>query len=158
MTLAAALKKYGLLLLQDKKLPSAVGIITGEQLSGSWWSHPRANEIFRRLDDLECDAIATKLIAGKVPFVHRRLWPPLVALADEIGRERLARVDEEHTPSGKHVKRVTPFPDWAPADVRAAAAELSHDKARAALGSLAAVVLKSAATDPGGKTRPRSHT
>ena len=30
MTLGAALKKYGLLLLQDKELPSVVGIITGK--------------------------------------------------------------------------------------------------------------------------------
>jgi len=106
MTLAAALKKYGLLLLQDKKLPSAVGIITGEQLSGSWWSHPRANEIFRRLDDLECDAIATKLIAGKVTFVHRRLWPAVAAVGSArepwqirglslAARRLLARVDRQ---------------------------------------------------------------
>ncbi|MGH9457127.1 MAG: hypothetical protein ACRD2J_05745 [Thermoanaerobaculia bacterium] len=40
------LREHGLLLLQDKTLPSVVGILTGEALSGSWWSHPRAGAIF----------------------------------------------------------------------------------------------------------------
>ena len=82
MTLEAALKKYGLLLLQDKKLPSAVGIITGESVSGSWWSHPKANAIFREVEKL--DAVAAKLISGKVTFVHERLLPSLYA----VGRAR----------------------------------------------------------------------
>lgn len=106
MTPAAALKKHGLLLLQDKKLPSVVGIITGEQVAGSWWSHPRSHEIFRRLEELEGDAIATKLIAGKVTFVHRNLWPALAAVGaarepwqmhglSPAARKLLARVDRE---------------------------------------------------------------
>jgi hypothetical protein len=45
--LIAALETGGLLLLQDKLFPSAVGLITGESLAGSWWSHPRGNDIFR---------------------------------------------------------------------------------------------------------------
>ena len=104
MKLANALAKHGLLLLQDKKLPSAVGIITGEVVPGSWWSHPRANEIFREIDKL--DAPSAKLISGKVTFVDARLLPALYA----VGRAReewqmeglppaakklLARVDRE---------------------------------------------------------------
>jgi len=103
--LKAALEKYGLLLLQDKKLPSAVGIITGETVAGSWWSHPRAHEIFRELEKLD-DVLAVKLIGGKVTFVDKRLQPAVAA----IGRSRepwqmrgltsdakklLARVDRE---------------------------------------------------------------
>ncbi len=74
--------EHGLLLLQDKNLPSAVGMITGERVAGSWWSHPRAHEIVRRLQELDetGDVIATKLIGGKVTFVHRKLWPALVAV------------------------------------------------------------------------------
>jgi hypothetical protein len=83
MTPQAALEKYGLLLLQDKKLPSVVGIITGEEVSGSWWSHPRAQEIFRKLDAFD-NVVASKLIAGKVTFVHDRLVPALSA----VGRAR----------------------------------------------------------------------
>src|SRR5207302_3602205 len=83
VNLKKALEKYGLLLLQDKKLPSAVGIITGEQVSGSWWSHPRANEIFRKLQALDV-VLTVKLIAGKVTFVHKRLQPSVAA----VGRAR----------------------------------------------------------------------
>lgn len=103
-----AVERYGLLLLQDKVLPSAVGIITGERVAGSWWSHPRAQEIFRRLEELEAagDVVATKLIGGKVTFVHRRLWPALAAVGNSrdewqmrglspAARRLLARVDEE---------------------------------------------------------------
>jgi len=104
MTPQSALEKYGLLLLQDKKLPSVVGIITGEQVSGSWWSHPRSHEIFRELEAL--DAVATKLISGKVTFVHDRLLPALAAIGraretwqmhglSSAARRLLARIDRE---------------------------------------------------------------
>ena len=104
MTPQAALEKYGLLLLQDKKLPSVVGIVTGEEVSGSWWSHPRSHEIFRKLEAL--DAVAAKLIAGKVTFVHERLLPALAAVGrareawqmhglSPDARKLLARIDRE---------------------------------------------------------------
>jgi hypothetical protein len=105
MTLRSALAKYGLLLLQDKKLPSAVGIITGEVVPGSWWSHPRANEIFREVGKLD-DVVTAKLIAGKVTFIHRRLVSALAAVGaareqwqmrglPAAARKLLARVDRE---------------------------------------------------------------
>ena len=82
-----ALGENGLLLLQDKTLPSVVGILTGESLAGSWWSHPRAHAIFACLETLadDSDILATRLVARKVTFVHRRLWPALIAVA--IARE-----------------------------------------------------------------------
>ena len=103
--LRIALDKYGLLLLQDKELPSAVGIITGEEVSGSWWSHPRANEIFRKLQALD-DALAVKLIAGKVAYVDERLQPAVAAVGrgrepwqmrglSPAAKKLLARVDRE---------------------------------------------------------------
>jgi hypothetical protein len=105
LTLERALARYGLLLLQDKKLPSAVGIITGEVVSGSWWSHPRAHEIFREIEKLD-NVVTAKLIAGKVTFVHRRLVPALAAVGrareqwqmralPAAARKILARVDRE---------------------------------------------------------------
>ena len=106
-SLAAALERHGLLLLQGKLLPSAVGLITGQAIAGSWWSHPRSHEIFRRLEELDAggDVRATKLIGRKVTFVHRRLWPALFAAGNERGdwqmralslaaRRLLALVDE----------------------------------------------------------------
>jgi hypothetical protein len=84
--LEKAVADHGLLLLQDKKLLNAVSLITGERISGSWWAHPRSHEIFRQLEALEeqGDVLTTKLIAGKVTFVHRKLWPALFA----VGRSR----------------------------------------------------------------------
>ena len=77
-----ALEKHGLLLKQDKVLPSVVGLVTGESLEGSWWSHPEARKIFAVLSELDDheDVLFVKLIAGKDTLVHRRLWPALVAV------------------------------------------------------------------------------
>lgn len=76
------LAELGLLLLQDQKLPSVVGLMTGESMSRSWWDHPRGQQIFDCLESLEGEAIRTKLIGGKVTFVHRRLWPALYAVGN----------------------------------------------------------------------------
>ena len=73
---------YGFLLESDTKLPSVCGVITGGPLTGSWWSHPLAQEIFQvneRLED-HPDVLITKLISGKVTFVHRELWAEIVAI------------------------------------------------------------------------------
>ena len=77
------LKRAGLLLQQDKKMSNVVGIVTGEPLSGSWWSHPRGQEIFSCLDQLvdRDDVLMTRLIARKVTFVHKTLWPALFAVS-----------------------------------------------------------------------------
>jgi hypothetical protein len=108
-----------MLLLQDPKLPSVVGLIANEPVRGSWWGHPKGGEIFHaagQLDD-HPDVATAKLVSGKVTFVHRRLWPQLIA----VGRSRqdwqtqgltsearalLARVDKEKRlqASGKHAK------------------------------------------------------
>ena len=78
----AALRCHGLLLKQDKMLPSVVGLVTGEALSASWWSHPQAKAIFDLLHALSerSDVLETKLIGGKVTFVHELLWPAWLGL------------------------------------------------------------------------------
>jgi hypothetical protein len=53
-----------------------------------------------------------------------------VALAEELGRARLAAVSESHTPSGKHETTSVPFPDWVPRDVLAEAREVDLEEAR----------------------------
>src|SRR5215213_6582909 len=79
----AYLRKHGLLLQQDKRLPDVATTVAGEPIRGSWWAHPRAQAIFACLGELEQhpDTLATKLIAGKVTFIHRRLWPAVLAVA-----------------------------------------------------------------------------
>jgi hypothetical protein len=81
-SVVAALAKHGLLLKQDKVIPSVVGMITGESLSTSWWSHPKSHLIFSVLSELSehSDVLLTKLLAGKDTFVHSRLWPALLAV------------------------------------------------------------------------------
>ena len=78
----AALEERGLLLKQDKKIPSVVGILTGESLSTSWWSHPKGRLIFRVLTDLadHPDVLFTKLLHRKDTLVHRSLWPAVLAV------------------------------------------------------------------------------
>lgn len=92
--------------MQDKSLASVAGIITGQSLATSWWSHPKSKEIFWTLDALESISLATRLVAKKVTLVHRRLWPELLAIAtaDELwqrarlsptARALLRRVERE---------------------------------------------------------------
>jgi hypothetical protein len=76
------LSEWGLLLLQDSTFPSLVGLIAGETVRGSWWGHPKGSEVFHAAGHLadHQDVLAAKLISGKVTFVHRRLWPLLIAI------------------------------------------------------------------------------
>lgn len=73
---------YGFLLDSDPKLPSVCTLITGAPLKGSWWSHPLAQTIFQVNEKLEDhpDVLITKLVSGKVTFVHRQLWPEILAI------------------------------------------------------------------------------
>jgi hypothetical protein len=77
-----ALAGNGLLLKQDKTLPNVVGILTGESLRTSWWSHPRAHLIFTVLSELadHPDVLFTKLLRRKDTLVHRSLWPAVLAV------------------------------------------------------------------------------
>jgi hypothetical protein len=73
----ALLREQALLLQQHKVLPNVVALVAGESLTSSWWKQARAHDILRCLVQLTEDpnVLLTKLICGKVTFVHRRLWP-----------------------------------------------------------------------------------
>jgi hypothetical protein len=77
------LQEYGLLLLQDAQLPSITTIVAGRPIRGSWLADPHAHGTYDLLVALEKDpdVLFTKLLAGKVTMVHRRLWPAVLALA-----------------------------------------------------------------------------
>jgi hypothetical protein len=87
-----ALSNAGLLLIQDKRLTNVVTLLTGEAVSGSWWSHPKGRLIFAVVTDLSehPDILFSKLLNGKVTLVHRRLWPAFLtaALANEPWQTR----------------------------------------------------------------------
>jgi|SRR5882672_4969600 len=78
-----ALTHYGLLLKQDKAVPSVVGILTGESLRTSWWNHPKSHLIFSVLSELSDhpEVLVTKILYRKDTLVHSSLWPALLAVA-----------------------------------------------------------------------------
>jgi hypothetical protein len=72
----------GLLFLSDPRRRNAIEVLTGQCPRGSWWSHPRANEIYAILQSVEQhrDLLSAKLLSGKVTFIHRALWPALMTI------------------------------------------------------------------------------
>jgi hypothetical protein len=81
------LEKLGLLLLSDSSLPSVSGIVSGEKIRGSWWSHKSGRAIFavsERLED-HPDVMVMKLVSEKVTFVHRKLWGKIYSIG--VARE-----------------------------------------------------------------------
>jgi hypothetical protein len=78
----AAVAERGLLFVSDPQRESAFHVLTGEFPRGSWWSHPRANEVYDRLQAVERhpDVLLAKLLAGKVTLIHRSLWPAVLAV------------------------------------------------------------------------------
>jgi hypothetical protein len=138
----AFVEEHGVVLASARgPVPSVAEAIAGEPIVGSWWSHPRAQAIFDALSSLDdsLDIRCFKLVDHKITFVHRRLWPALTRLAQAgaIGPERVESIQQEHMPTGEHRNFTTPFPDWVPDDVLAAARKLDVDTARTQLGSWA---------------------
>ncbi|MGH8122322.1 MAG: hypothetical protein ACREPT_06075, partial [Rudaea sp.] len=117
---------------------SLADALAGETLSGNWWSHPRSQAIFTitRAVRAEPQVLVCRLVDGKISFVHQRLWPALVRLADRLPQKHLARVREVHTANGRHKIEEEHFPDWVPADTATAARRLTKTQALAQLAPL----------------------
>ncbi len=133
----AFVRKHGVVLeAAAGPVPSLAVAIAGGPIGGSWWAHPRSQEIFeltRAVRDSE-DVLVCRVVDGKVTYVHRRLWPPLVRAANRFTQKRLAQVREVHTASGRHVAKELAFPKWVPAEVSAEASLLSEEEAVHKLG------------------------
>ena len=112
-------------------VPSLAGVIAGKPVRGSWWAHPKGNDIFRLSRTIRGspDVLVCRLVDGKITYIHRRLWPALVRLAGRFSKDRLAAVTEVHTPTGKHKLLLVPFPQWVPKEVLAVAQKLSEKEA-----------------------------
>ncbi len=129
-------RAHGVVLVSARgPVPTLVDAIVGAPVKGSWWGHPEGKRIFRLLQDLADheDVLTCRLVDAKLTLVHRRLWPALAAAAPLLATAHLARVTQEHTPSGRHVNRETPFPDWLPEDSAQAARALDPQAALALL-------------------------
>ena len=116
-------------------VPSLADAIAGEAIHGSWWSHPRGKDIFRITRAVRASEhiLVCRLVADKVTFVHRRLWPSLVRATDHFDVRSIARIEERHSDTGHHIVVETPFPEWVPPDVALEAQDLAEELARANL-------------------------
>jgi len=129
--------RHGVVLASGKgPVPNIAEAVAGEPIRGSWWGHAKGSEIFRALGavDESPDVLCFRLVGGKITFVHRRMWPALVRLADQLGGESLTAIQQEHTATGAHRNVTTPYPQWVPPEVLEAARGLTGDEARRQLG------------------------
>lgn len=130
----AFVREHGVVLVSAKgTVPRLTEAIIGEPIKGSWWGHTQSHHIFAILEAVATSeqVLVCRLIDGKVTLVHRRLWPSLVRLASRFAPGQLAKVREEHTASGRHVKHEVPFPQWVPQEVLEQAKNASESEALA---------------------------
>jgi hypothetical protein len=132
-------KRHGAVLESAKgSVPSLAQAIAGEPIRGSWWGHPKGNQIYMLLNDVSDsrDVMRCRLVDGKITLVHRRLWPALVKMASAFDSDRLSAVREEHTATGAHRMTTVKFPDWVSDEIHAAAKSISVAEAEEQLSSL----------------------
>jgi hypothetical protein len=132
------IREHGMVLAAARgPVPRMAEVIAGEPIKGSWWAHPKSHHIFSVFQQLaeSPDILVCRFVDGKVTFVHRRLWPALVRLADRFEPEQIAQVHQEHTAKGYHEKHEVPYPQWMPADVFREAEKLNVEQAEAMLGA-----------------------
>src|SRR6266576_3363908 len=135
----AWMKKCGIAVESARaSVPSLAHVVAGEPIRGSWWAHPKGKDIFRlsRVIRRSPDVLVCRLVDGKITYVHRRMWPALVSLAERFSKQRLSALKEVHTPAGKHKLLVTPFPDWVPQEVLRTGRQLTEKKAALQLAPL----------------------
>ena len=116
--------------------PNLAEAVAGEPIRGNWWGHKKGREIFRatRAARDSDEVLVCRLVDGKITYVHRRLWPAIVRLAQFLDKNRISALREEHSSSGAHRVRTIPFPLWVPGDVRKTAQSLSEEDACLQLG------------------------
>ena len=124
--------------------PSLAEAVAGEAIRGNWWGHKKGHVIFAATRAVrDCDQVLVcRLVDRKITYIHRRLWPAVVRLANSLDKKTLAALHEEHSPSGAHRVRAVPFPRWVPPEVRKAAKNLSKEQACLQLGDWIALYLR----------------
>ena len=130
-------RQHGIVLASAKgHVPRLIEAILGEPITGNWWAHPDGSFIYNVLAEVSDsdEILVCRLVGGKRTLVHRRMWPALVRVANRLDPAQLAKVCEEHTPSGRHVTTEVAFPQWVPPEVDDQAKLLSAEDALLALG------------------------
>jgi hypothetical protein len=126
------IRYHGVVLEAAKGLePSLAEHVAGEPIRGSWWGHPKGHEIYEltmKVHDSEAVLTCT-LARGRITYVHRRLWPPFVRMAEKFPPHALDKVREVHSPFGRHQRQDIPFPQWVPEPVLIASESLSAREA-----------------------------
>lgn len=91
------LERIGLLLEHDKELPSVTLLVAGEPIRGSWWGHALGHAIYDLLHELSerSGKLDAKLVDGKVTYVHPRLWPAFLTLAEDGAQARARKLSLE---------------------------------------------------------------
>ena len=133
----AFVREHGVILASAKgAVPRLAEVIAKEPIKGSWWGHPRSRQVLAILQAVSrsADVLVCRLVDGKITFVHRRLWPALVRVAEHFPPNRLAQVHEDHTPSRRHASHDIAFPDWVPPEVIEEAKRIGEEEALRALG------------------------
>ena len=129
--------KHGIVLESAKgSIPNLADAVAGEAIQGSYWAHPRGDEIFvlTRAIRSSDEILVCRLVSGKVTYVHRGLWASIFRLRESFDTEDLGAISEIHSSSGRHEVETAPFPDWVPDDVKKDADELTYSQATSKLG------------------------
>jgi len=85
---ASLLRRHPVVTLtRSARVPSVVEAVAGGPIRGSWWGHPAGRRIFAFASTLAAspEVLTTKLVDGKVTFVHRALWPALLRIVTDPG-------------------------------------------------------------------------
>jgi len=90
------LQEIGLLLQNGSEIPDVCRLVGARGIKGSWWADPLGPEIFAVSEMLadDPDVTMTRLVSGKVTFVHRSIWQKLAAVGkarDEWQMKNLSR-------------------------------------------------------------------
>ncbi len=123
---------HGLVLESAKGAdPSLAERVAGQPINGSWWAHPKGDEIYELTKKMRESAIllVCTLARGRITYIHRRLWPAFVHMVKRFPPHALDQLLEVHLPSGRHKREDVPFPTWVPQNVVAHARLLSQKEA-----------------------------